>query len=337
MDKKNSWKTEGRKLSNLFGKYLIDFSKNHQKDCENIKKKIVQEKELKKLLKKVISDFKKNKKNILAISISGFAGVGKTFSVKRIEKISQDFGVEFRIIGMDSFLGTVRGSKERKEMPESWKNFKNNFYNHDKLQEYIDKIFNGSPDEIISEKGVYDRSHGGKLNGTTCFKIPRKKFVLVIEGVNATDYLKNAHKNKQNIETLNIVVLDDLAESFLRAIFRDVNTKKVGLRERIVFRLKEYSQMWRFIVKNLKDSDIVVLKNNISDVTHSSLVSFMEKSGQTKEEILTKIKDAEEEFEKQKFETNKNKKFLIKSPKIKKYLGILEKWINKKISREFKK
>lgn len=323
--------SDQKKLRYLYKEYLPDLYEK-ENDFEIIEKKVLPEKYLDILLTKKIKEFQNSSKKILLTSVSGFSGVGKTFAVKKLEEIAKKENLPEEVIGIDIFIGTARNSKERIEMAENRKNFQKNFYTGEILRNFLSQIAQGKYGEQVSEEGIYNRKDGGKLNGKIDFKIPKEKYLLMLEGFNSTKYAKEVENNNpETVDHFDLVILDDPAESLARALFRDVSdkNKQVDLENRMIERLKEYSHMWVDIFKNIRKADYIIFNNKASSAINYLFEDYLELTGNSREEVLEVLKLAEKKFNQEKFAENENRKFPIRSSLVKHFVNKLRERMNK--------
>ncbi len=318
------------KLEELFKNYLPDLHKR----CDNLDKinnKLILNDNLEEYLNKELAAFQDGNSRVFLSSISGLSGVGKSFLEHKLKEQTKN---DYKIleIATDSFIGSERDSNARASMPENWDHFKHLFYDEGSLKSFLKKIINGEPNETITQEKVYNHDTG-KFDGTVSITVPNEKFVLFLEGVNATEYVKDTVKDSENVHTVNFTVLDDPAESIMRACLRDVIVNEnIDLKKILIARIKEYSHMWRWMFKNIQDCDKVIFNNNAFVAVPEQLKHFIHTSEKTYDDILKIVNIALEEFSSQKLQDSS-----LKSEIVKKFCETLMKRINNNIHQSWSK
>lgn len=270
-------------------------------------------------------------KKVLIVPISGLSGVGKSTFTNEIIDISKSKNMPVVKIMNDFFIGTESGSAERKSMIDSWHNFKNLFYEKERIISLIQKIIQTSGPSYIKEKNTYQRVNQqnqphGKLDGIKEIFVPNKKFVLIVDGVNSVEYAQTATQNKNDCLVSGFTVIDKPSESILRATFRDAERKNCDFKGILEARMHEYFYMQNWIIKNLNQSTILNVTGKLDHVSDIQIKAYAQKNNQTPENVQQEILKVVKNFNEQKLSKNYPEKFKELNKKI-----IME-YINKYLS-----
>lgn len=274
-----------------------------------IENRVIREDSFEEFFEREIDKFSKSDKRTLIVPISGFSGVGKSTFIRKIKAVCEDQNLPYIVIRNDIFLGTESGSKERKSLGDSWKNFRTKFYNEQKINEFIKKVSISTGGEI-SLKNTYKRFNEngephGKLDGEEEILVPDRNFVLILDGVNSIEYANKAAGEKCMLTGFTIT--ENPIQPLLRAVFRDANKKGKPFEPILEERLKEYFYMQFWICKNVQESIEIIVSN--PEISKEMIKKYSEKMNISVETINKKINKIIEEF---KIRINKYpKKYLL--------------------------
>lgn len=198
-------------------------------------------------------------------------------------------------------------------MLESDEGFDDFFYNQSNINKFLKTAILGKSGEEISLTGFYNSSDGGKLNKTKYYKVPNSsKRIIFVDGVGVGNFVNEVvAEDNGKAEVQGISILDDPADSILRALIRDLQNKKgIDLKERTLSRIKEYTvKMWEWIYKDVRDTKHIVFNDSLEILENNMKLLLDSDKSLTKEIIFKGILDGIEEFEKQKIrEQNDNDK-----------------------------
>lgn len=286
--------TQNYTIDSLSEAYLLN-----SQEILPIKEKLVLNDKLNEIFTKKMEIFLKSKDRIFLMALSGFSGVGKSTISESLFNVTREQNIPTEIIPNNLYLATESQTKDRRiKMTSSWKNFQKMFYNFEKLESLVRDICTQNPGNEIIAKNTYLRFKNGKphgkLDGEETIKIPYEKFTLLLDGVNSIEYAQKL-RNVPETELFKFFVLDDPAQSILRATFRNCIKKHIELDDTFERKLKEHFYMWIWMLQNINDADMIVF-NKANDVLFKQIEKYCLMFQQETGEIKKKIQKITDDF-----------------------------------------
>lgn len=173
-----------------------------------------------------IDAFLDSDKQTLILAFDGLPGAGKTHNSLKIKQaIDERIGIPCERIEFDMFLGTKRGSEERKRMNECFQSFEQYYQQEEKAREFFQDLVNADPGQTIEATELYNRQEGGAMNGTLQKEIPEGKKIYMVEGTNSARILSQIER-PDDVDLKRYLIGVYPAVSALKAIARDIDPKK---------------------------------------------------------------------------------------------------------------
>lgn len=223
--------------------------------------------------------FKDEALHAFFVAVDGLPGTGKSTVVRELTPAFEELdGITHFPVSVDDFIPTARTDMLRTTMVETedpeifWRIFS---LQH-ALQYVLWKTFiNGDEQSEVPLNRKYDRASGQVSPGSVI--IPPGRKVVTVEGVNASEIVRDLFPDSEGWPFTTVMVSVDPAIALLRAVERDVSAGRRSAVDAYDYRRKEYRHMMPQMEENQAKADFVFVNGHDarSAVTTSSIAPQM--------------------------------------------------------------
>lgn len=212
----------------------------------------------------LIEAFREETLKTFFVAVDGLPGTGKSTVIRKLVPAFEELdGIGHFPVSVDDFIATDRESPLRRTMVETEdpEIFWRIFYMRKSLEYVLWKIALADGEALtvpISRK--YDRP-SGKV-GPGVIKVPDGRKVVTMEGVNASEIMRDIFPEEGKWPFATVIVSVDPAIALLRAVERDVSAGRRGAADALNYRRKEYRHMIPRMEKNQARADFVFVNGH---------------------------------------------------------------------------